>query len=216
MKQLLIAFVLLTIPLHSYSDAGNAYIFKVEVKYDKGTVKGYIFLADYFIVDSTEEKQYYANDSLFTSLVKMINHRDSLSVYSGLYSIDSLYLHIFFNDKGVKIDENKIISIKLRGVKAGYIGSWVSPYRFSVKDLSWLKKPFLYKEDYETQGCRFTLYFFQKPKTAHPIHKEKSKYLDKELWNLTAEESVAWDKLLMDYLKFIEKEKVILREDCGC
>jgi hypothetical protein len=216
MKAFLIALTFLAIPFLSRADGGSAYVFKVTIKYDQGTVKGYIFLACYCGIDSADAKRYYASDTAFTSFVKSNNHRDSIRVYSGIYAIDSLYLNIFFNDKGEKIDVNKIVSIKLREIKEGYIGSWVNPYRFSVKDLSWLKKPFAYQEYYQTQGCSFTIYHFQKQNAAHSFHTEKKKYPDKDLWKLNDEEFSEWDKLLKDYLKFLEKEKVLVREECGC
>jgi hypothetical protein len=216
MKPFLIALTLLAVPFLSQADGGNAYVFKVDIKYDQGTVKGYIFLGGYYEIDSADAKRYFASDTAFTSLVKRINHRDSIHVYSGIYTIDSLYLNIFFADKGVRIDVNKIISIKLREIKDGYIGSWVKPYRFSKKDLSWLKKPFVYQEYYKTQGCSFYIYHFQKPKADHSFHVEKKKYLDKELWTLNDDELSEWNKLLNDYLKFLESEKVLVKEECGC
>lgn len=216
MKSFLIALALLAIPLLSKADGGDAYVFKVDIKYDQGTVKGYIFLAGYFVVDSADAKRYFASDTAFTSFVKGVNHKDSIRAYSGVYTIDSLYLNIFFNDKGVKIDVDKIKSIKLREIRNAFIGSWVNPDRFSVKDLSWLKKPFVHQEYYQTQGCSFYIFHFQQTIAPHPFHTEKQKYLDKQLWNLSDEEFLEWDKLLNDYLKFLQKEKVLVREECGC
>jgi hypothetical protein len=216
MKYLFLAIVLYILAQSAWADIGNAYLLKIEITHDKGVVKGYIRIGGYLEIDSVSAARFYASDSLFTSFVKENAYGDTLQIYRQVYTIDSLYVNVFFKDTRTDITKSKIIRIKLKKIQDGFIWAWATPERYSVKDVLWLKKPYLYKEEYYTEGCVHTLYFFEKPKTVHPFDKVKTKSPRKAPWDMDAQNTEQWDKLLDDYFKFIEKEKVLVKSECGC
>lgn len=72
--------------LVAQADPGPAYIFKMEVTYDKGTVIGYEWIASGYNIDINEM---FVSDSLFAAHVKSMNGEDTLYLYQEMYSIDS-------------------------------------------------------------------------------------------------------------------------------